>query len=92
MQAATLYANRAAEKLRAQKSLVKSIHVLLHTLYHKPSYYSCSIIVRTLYPTDDTRVIVGLVRKFIASLYRSGCRFMKAGVELVEIIPCARTG
>ncbi|WP_444922915.1 Y-family DNA polymerase [Microbulbifer sp. DLAB2-AF] len=86
LQAATLYASRAAEKLRTQKSLVKSIHLFLHTSPHEPNYYSRSAVVQTPYPTDDTRVIVRLVREAIADLYRPGCRFMKAGVGLIEII------
>ncbi|WP_444886460.1 hypothetical protein [Microbulbifer sp. JMSA008] len=45
--------------------------------------------MQTPYPTDDTRVIVRLVREAIADLYRLGCRFMKAGVGLIEIIPRA---
>ncbi|QFT54425.1 DUF4113 domain-containing protein [Microbulbifer sp. THAF38] len=89
LQAATLYASRAAEKLRAQKSLVKSIHLFLHTSPHEPNYYSRSAVVQTPYPTDDTRVIVRLVREVIAHLCRPGCRFMKAGVGLIEIIPRA---
>nr|WP_299588904.1 hypothetical protein [uncultured Microbulbifer sp.] len=89
LQAATLYGSRAAEKLRAQKSLVKSIHLFLHTSPHEPNYYSRSTVVQTPYPTDDTRVIVRLVRETIADLYRPGCRFMKAGVGLIEIIPRA---
>ncbi|WNZ57023.1 Y-family DNA polymerase [Microbulbifer sp. MKSA007] len=89
LQAATLYASRAAEKLRAQKSLVKSIHLFLHTSPHEPNYYSRSTVVQTPYPTDDSRIIVQQVRRAIADLYRPGCRFMKAGVGLVEIIPRA---
>ncbi|WP_445357887.1 hypothetical protein ACJJIC_11020 [Microbulbifer sp. ANSA002] len=53
---------------------------------HEPSYYSRSAEVQPLYPTDDMWVIVRLVREVIAELYGTGCRFMEAGVGLIEII------
>ncbi|AWF81744.1 UMUC domain-containing protein DNA-repair protein [Microbulbifer sp. A4B17] len=87
LQAVTLYASRAAEKLRAQESLVKSIHVFLHTSPHEPNYYSRSLVIQTPYPTDDTRMIVQLAKRAVSGLYRQGHRFLKAGVGLVELIP-----
>ncbi|WP_444896958.1 Y-family DNA polymerase [Microbulbifer sp. SSSA005] len=87
LQAVILYASRAAEKLRAQDSLVKSIHVFLHTSPHEPLYYSRSTVVQTPYPTDDTRLIVQLVKRAITELFLQGHRFLKAGVGLVELIP-----
>ncbi|MCO1336626.1 Y-family DNA polymerase [Microbulbifer sp. OS29] len=87
LQAVTLYASRAAEKLRAQASLVKSVHVFLHTSPHEPNYYSRSTVVQTPYPTDDTRLIVQLVKRAVSELYRRECRFLKAGVGLVELVP-----
>ncbi|MCO1336559.1 hypothetical protein MO867_19695 [Microbulbifer sp. OS29] len=47
---------------------MKSIHVFLHTSPHEPNYYSRSTVLQTPYPTDDTRVIVRLVRTAIAGL------------------------
>ncbi|MDP5209193.1 Y-family DNA polymerase [Microbulbifer sp. 2205BS26-8] len=86
-QAVTLYASRAAEKLRAQQSLVKAIHLFLHTSPYEPNYYSRSTVVQMPYPTDDTRLIVQLAKEAIAGLYRPGRHFMKAGVGLVELVP-----
>ncbi|WP_444946501.1 Y-family DNA polymerase [Microbulbifer sp. VTAC004] len=87
LQAITLYASRAAEKLRAQEYLVTAIHLFLHTSPHEPNYYSRSTVVRCPYPTDDTRLIASLAKGAIRELYRPGHRFMKAGVGLVELVP-----
>ncbi|BBM04098.1 Y-family DNA polymerase [Microbulbifer sp. GL-2] len=89
LQATTLYASRAAEKLRAQESLVTAIHIFLHTSPHEPNYYSRSTVVRCPYPTDDTRLIATLAKRAIQELYHPGHRFMKAGVGLVEMVPRA---
>lgn len=85
LEAVSLYASRAAEKLRAQKHFAHTVHVFLSTSPHKPNYYSNSTTVQLPYPTDDTRVIVATVRRAASSLYRTGNAYLKAGVGLVEI-------
>ncbi|WP_444900347.1 Y-family DNA polymerase [Microbulbifer sp. VAAC004] len=87
LQAVSLYASRAAEKLRGQECLVASIHVFLHTSPHEPHYYSRSTLVQCPYATNDTRLIASLAKGAITELYRPGHRFMKAGVGLVELVP-----
>ncbi|GAB2889056.1 translesion error-prone DNA polymerase V subunit UmuC [Microbulbifer echini] len=86
-QAVSLYASRAAEKLRGQGCLVAAMHVFLHTSPHEPNYYSRSVLVQCPYPTDDSRLLAGLAKGAIAELYRPGHRYMKAGVGLVELVP-----
>ncbi len=86
-QAITLYASRAAEKLRQQESLASSLHVFLHTSPFEDGYYSNSTVVQLPYPTDDSRVIAALAKTTIAKLYRPHYRFLKAGVGLLELSP-----
>ncbi|MGI9289791.1 MAG: Y-family DNA polymerase [Gammaproteobacteria bacterium] len=84
-EAISLYAARAAEKLRMQKHLAHTIHVFMHTSPFKPNFHSVSDVVQLPYPTDDTRMITALARDTIARLYSPGHKFLKAGVGLIEI-------
>lgn len=85
-QALSLYASRAAVKLRAQNHYVKTIHVFMHTSPYKPNYHSISTVVQMPYPTDDTRVIISAVNKAAEQLFSEGHLFLKAGVGLIDII------
>lgn len=84
-QAITLYASRAAEKLRQQKHLAKTIHVFIHTSPFEAHYYSNSIVAQLPYPTDDSRVITSCAKQCVKQLYRPNCRFLKAGIGLIEL-------
>ena len=86
LQAISLYANRAAEKLRKQQHLVLSIHVFIHTSPHQPNYYSNSTVVKLPYPTDDSRIIAARAKHAIHSLYRPGYAYLKAGIGLIELV------
>lgn len=86
LEALSVYSARAAEKLRQQKCLVKKVHVFMHTSPFKPNYFSASDSITLLYPTDDTRVITGAVRKLAHLLYRSGHEYMKAGIGFIDVI------
>lgn len=85
-QATAVYAGRAAEKLRQQHLLVKTLHVFLHTSPFDTPYYSKSLTLPLPYPTDDSRLIIGHARRAIASLYQPGFAFLKAGIGLVELV------
>jgi len=41
--------------------------------------------VKLAYPTNDTRMIEALVKKAVASLYKDGYSYAKAGVGIVEL-------
>jgi DNA polymerase V len=86
LEAISLYAARAAEKLRAQKHLALAMHVFIHTSPFKPDFHSVSDVVKLPYPTDDTRLIAGLARDTASRLYSPGHAFLKAGIGLVEIV------
>ena len=84
-QAITLYACRAAEKLRQQQSLASTLHVFLQTSLNEPPYYNNSILLQLPYPTDDNRLLTHYAKQAITLLYRPGYRFLKAGVGLLEL-------
>lgn len=84
-QAIAVYAARAAQKLRMQNSFTPAIHVFLHTSPWQPNYYSNSMTVKLLYPTNDTRMISHYAQTAIKKMYRENSRFMKAGVGLLDI-------
>jgi DNA polymerase V len=86
LEAISLYATRAAEKLRAQNHLALTLHIFMHTSPFEPNYYSASDMVQLAYPTDDSREIVRLARETSKRLYRPGHAFLKAGIGLIEII------
>jgi DNA polymerase V len=86
LQAISLYACRATEKLRAQQHLVSTIHIFIHTSPHQPNYYSNSTVVKLPYPTDDSRVIVAKAKQAVRKLYRPGYKYLKSGIGLIEII------
>lgn len=87
LQAVGIYACRAAEKLRAQKYLVLTIHVFIHTSPYQPNYYSNSTVVKLPYPTDDSRAIAAKARQAVRSLFRPGYNYLKSGVGLIELMP-----
>ena len=86
LEAISLYAARAADKLRAQKYLALAMHIFFHTSPFKSNFHSVSDIVKLPYPTDDTRLITALARDTAARLYRPGHEFLKAGIGLTEIV------
>ena len=85
LEAVSLYASRAAEKLRRQHFFAHTLHVFLHTSPHQPNYYSNSTVAQLPYPTDDTRVIVATAKQALKRIYRAGHDYLKAGVGLINI-------
>lgn len=85
LQATSMYATRAAEKLRKQDMLVKTMLVFLQSSpYDNMPYYE-SVTVQLPYPTDDTRILVQYARHAVEKLFKPGYAFSKSGVGLIEI-------
>lgn len=85
LEAVSLYATRAAEKLRQQKHLALTLHVFIQTSPSMADFISVSQTAQLPYPTDDTRAIVALARQVARRLYRPGHAYLKAGVGLIEL-------
>ncbi|MBD8155983.1 translesion error-prone DNA polymerase V subunit UmuC [Pantoea agglomerans] len=82
-QAVTLYATRAAEKLREQHSRCRHIGVSIATARHAddPQYSNTASCVCD-YPTSDTRDIIESALRGLNTIWRDGYRYAKAGVML----------
>ena len=85
LEAISLYAARASEKLRTQQHLAVCLHVFIHTSPFEPNYYGDNATALLPYPTDDSRVITYFARKLVEHLYKPGHAFLKAGVGLIDL-------
>lgn len=80
------YVSRAAEKLRQESRFAKVICVFIRTsaFSSNEAYYSNSMSVELVSPTSDTRVFIDVAEGILDRLWRSGYRYAKAGVILMD--------
>ncbi|PKM31170.1 MAG: DNA polymerase V subunit UmuC [Gammaproteobacteria bacterium HGW-Gammaproteobacteria-11] len=87
-EALTLYTSRAAEKLRAQHSLCRVVHLYIRTgVYTTGSQahrYQATITLP--YPSADSRDLVKAALQGLESIYRPGPAYAKAGIMLMDLI------
>lgn len=85
----TLYASKAAEKLRKQHSFAGSVYVYIRTSPFKENdpFYSNGITIPTPTPTDDTRQLVNVALWGLKRIYKPNFNYAKAGVMLSELVP-----
>jgi len=86
LQAVSLYACRAAEKLRKQGAVASTMSVFLQPPKTSP-FPSKNMIVKLPYASDDSRLISAAARKAAAELFQPEQYYMKAGVGLIELTP-----
>ena len=86
-EAVATYAARAAEKLRAQGSVCKSVRVGIRTGMFNPRepMYAQGMLCDLPYPTDDTRIIVHTALAGLERVFRSGYSYAKAEILLVDL-------
>ena len=86
-EAISVYVDRAAQKLRAQKSLAGGLFVSLRTNPFDPNaaQYSANHHVAFGVPTNDTRVISDFAIQLVRYLYKPGYVYKKAGVMLTGL-------
>lgn len=83
-QAVCQYAERAAEKLRAERQFCSHISVFVKSspfALNEP-YYSNVACEKLLTPTQDTRDIIAASQRALERIWRDGVRFAKAGIML----------
>ncbi|TVM19836.1 SOS mutagenesis and repair protein UmuC [Oceanidesulfovibrio indonesiensis] len=82
------YVSRAAEKLRAQRSVAGRLTVFVQTNPHKdePQYSNGRDMVLP-HPTAHTPTLVRAARELAQGIYRLGYRYKKAGVLLTALEP-----
>ncbi len=88
-EAVASYTGRAAEKLRAQKSVAGSITVFLSTNRFREDdpQYSSGLVCRLPVPSSYTPRLMATALHLLGRIYRRGYRYKKAGVMLYEITP-----
>lgn len=88
IESVTLYASRAAEKARAQRTHASSISVFIQTSpFAKLPYYGGCLTVALPSPTNDTRLLVRTALWIVKRIYRPGYVYQKAGVLLNDLVP-----
>lgn len=88
-EAVSTYICRAAEKLRAQRSVAGAITVAIMTnrfKEHEPQY-SRSLVMSLPEPTADNRVLAAYAVGLLKHMYRPGFEYKKAAVMLSELQP-----
>lgn len=88
-EAVASYIAKAAEKLRAQKSLAGAVQVYLRTNVFKPEVpqYQRAVMLPLPEATSDTRMLTQWALKVLRAIYRPGFGYHKAGVMLLDLTP-----
>ncbi|MDY6934318.1 MAG: Y-family DNA polymerase [Spirochaetota bacterium] len=87
-EALAAYTARAAEKLRLQDSVASYINVFIATnRFKQEPQYSNSITYRLPVPTSYTPELIRYAHNSLDRIFRSGYRYKKTGIMLMEIIP-----
>ncbi len=83
----SFYVTRAAEKLRREGLVARTLTVFLHTnqFSKKDPQYSNTATVRLAWGTDDTGVLIRCALRILERIFRPGYRYHKAGVMLMEL-------
>ncbi|MGD8779145.1 MAG: Y-family DNA polymerase [Ignavibacteria bacterium] len=82
------YVSTAAEKLRRQKSITKTLLVYLrsHNI-EEHNYYSNWAKMKLPKATDDTLELIHYAKEGMKRIFKDGLKYKKAGVILTELIP-----
>lgn len=92
-QAISTFTSRAAEKLRGQEGVTKSILVFIRTSYFRNDpQYSGGTVARLLTATDSTASLVQAALKGLHQIYREGFKYSKAGVCLLDLATQQQAG
>ncbi len=88
-QAVATFAIRAAEKLRARSLQAGGVWVWVNTNPFKPDakQYHPSKAFNLVAPSSDTREILMVAQGLVRAMYRTGYRYKKAGVGLLDLTP-----
>ena len=79
-EAVAAYTTRAAEKLRAQRSLCRQLRVSIRTGMFNPDEvkFAKGIVVTLPYPSDDTRLLIRAAMEGLEQVFREGYAYAKA--------------
>lgn len=90
VEAVSIFAQRAAEKLRAQDHRAGAVHVFTHTSpFRDGPRFARSATIQLPQPSSDTALLVRTAARGIAKIYEPGYQLSKAGVMLLDLFPVA---
>ena len=83
------FACSGAEKLRKQGSSCHMMLIFLRSDYHKKNskQHRSSVVVNIPFPTNSSLTLSANAVKSVASIYKKGINYKKAGVILTGIVP-----
>lgn len=86
-EAVAAYTTRAAEKLRAQRSLCRQLRVSIRTGMFNPdeAKFAKGIVVTLPYPSDDTRLLIRAAMEGLEQVFRDGYAYAKAEILLLDL-------
>lgn len=89
-QAVTVFATRAAEKLRRQHGVATRVVTYIRTspFRQTPQHVSARM-VPLVHPSDETATLVGAALQALRQAYRPGFAYAKAGVLLQDLQPAS---
>lgn len=89
LEAVSHFAQRAAEKLRAQAHRAGAVHVFARTspFRAKDEPFSRCATVQLVPPSSDTAVLIDAAMRGIREIYEPGYKLAKAGVILIDLAP-----
>lgn len=81
------YAERAVEKMRHAGQVCRVVQVFIRTDRHDDATqpYSASALETLMTPTNDSRALVAAALRVFEQIWRSGIRYRKAGVLLLDL-------
>ena len=91
-EAVSHFAQRAAEKLRAQQSRCGAVLVFAHSSPFTANDPRCSesATVQLVQPSCDTTVLVAAAERGMRKIYQPAYRLAKAGIMLLDLSPQTR--
>lgn len=81
----------AAEKLRAQGSVCRTLMMFASNSSYDESPAGIKRLIQFPVPTSDTTVMASAVSKALAEIYQEGPRYYRIGVGLLELAPAKQT-
>ena len=86
-EAISSHATRAAEKLRNEELVVKSLRVFFHTSLfdHRTPRHSASAVVELIPPTNVTHTLIKAALELAKPIWKSGFQYKRAGVHLTDL-------
>jgi len=88
IEAITVFASRAGEKLRRQGSTCSQLNIFIRTSpFRQTAQYAQAITMKLPKPSSDTLCLVQAALAGLRTIYRPGYEYAKAGIHLLDLRP-----